>query len=687
MNKIIDSHLSRPAYVYIRQSTTDQVHLHPESRRRQYQLKDRARELGWSEVVVIDDDLGRSGAGIARPGFDRLIAAVCKGEVGAVISSEASRLSRNGRDWHTLLEFCGLVDTLLIDEDGIYDPRQPNDRLLLGMKGTMSEMELSTFHQRSQHALAQKAKRGELFTSVAIGYVRVGNNRIEKDPNRRIQKALALVYEKFREFGSVRQVLLWLRQEKVDLPAIVYGADGRRVVWKQPVYNTVHRLLTNPLYAGVYAYGRTASRVTIVDGHKQIARGLRRDRAQWDVLIVDHHDSYISWDEYQANQAVITNNATGMGEFVRGAVRRGEAILPGLLRCGHCGRKLSVQYTGKNGSVIRYVCRGMMINHGSKNSCIAFGAIRVERIVAERVLALITPLGIDAAFEAQSMRRNQIDQAHEQRRLALEQACYERDLARKQYDAVDPANRLVAHELERRWNDALRHVQRCEQGVSTLEATTLHALTEEQRQRLLMLADDLPSVWHHPAASPQIKQRIVRLLIKEIVAFVQDERIRLVIHWQGGDHSELEVRKNRTGHHRWKTDTDIVRIIRTLARLMPDSRIAGLLNRLGTCTTHGHPWTRNRVCGIRNDRGIAVYEEGERQARGELTLKEAAERLGVSTTTIRRLIKRELLSAEQACSGAPIVIREVDLLAPAVRRALRNPSDTANRRQQSLNLQ
>src|SRR5512136_1075059 len=254
MTKITAEHLARSAYVYIRQSTADQLAHNHESRRRQYGLVDRAKQLGWSNVDVIDDDLGRSGGGIARPGFERLLATICDGRVGAVLAIEASRLARNGRDWHTLIEFCGLVGTLIVDEDGVYDPRHPNDRLLLGMKGTMSEMELSLFRQRSLEALKQKARRGELFLTVAIGYLKTAHDRIEKDPDRRVREAIALVFTKFAELQTVRQVHLWMRQQRLPLPATEYGPEGRKVVWKLPVYNTLHHMLTNPIYAGAYVF-------------------------------------------------------------------------------------------------------------------------------------------------------------------------------------------------------------------------------------------------------------------------------------------------------------------------------------------------------------------------------------------------------------------------------------------------
>jgi len=310
MNKITPEHLAREAYVYVRQSTADQLLNNPESRRRQYALVARARALGWENAIVIDDDLGRSGDGQVRPGFERLLAAISAGTAGAVLAIEASRLARNGRDWHTLLEFCAFVNSLIIDEDGIYDPRLVNDRLLLGLKGTFSELELSIFRQRSQEALRLKAARGELYTTVAIGYRRSADDRLEQDPDRRICEALSLVFRKFSEIGSVRQLALWLRQEGIDLPIAVYGHQGRTVQWRPPRYNTVHRLLTNPVYAGAYVFGRTGSRAWFDGRRKVITHGVARRREEWEVLIRDHHDGYISWEEYDRNQKIIAGNPT-----------------------------------------------------------------------------------------------------------------------------------------------------------------------------------------------------------------------------------------------------------------------------------------------------------------------------------------------------------------------------------------
>ena len=655
MSRIGPDHLSREAVVYVRQSTTTQLRRNHESRRRQYGLADRARELGWAEPAVIDEDLGRSGGGAVRPGFERLLVAICEGRVGIVLSLEASRLARNGRDWHTLLEFCGLVGCLLGDEHGVYDPRLPNDRLLLGMKGTLSEMELSTLRQRSLEALRLKASRGELFMSVAVGYVKVRRDRIAKDPDRRVQEAVGLVFRKFAEFRSIRQVHLWLRQEEVPLPSVRTAAGERRVEWRPPVYNTVRRMLTNPVYAGAYAFGRTESRVTVDDGRKRVVRGYRRDREDWDVLIRDHHEGYVAWDDFERNQRLIADNANCRGLMARGAVRRGDALLAGLLRCGHCGRRLHVHYSGAKGYCVRYGCRGADINHGT-GPCIGFGGLRVDAAVGDEILRLLGPLGVEAALAAVGMREADAAETRRQMELALTQARYEADLARRQYDAVDPGNRLVAGELERRWNDRLEEVRRQEERLADAAVAGPSTLSAAEKQRLLALGGDLPAAWSHPGATAETRKRILRAVLEEIVVTLGEGRIDLLLHWRGGDHTRLAVPRNRTGQHRFRTDAETGELVRALARQLPDGGIAAMLNRLGRRTGRGNTWTEARVRSHRNSHGVAVHVPGEMAERGELTLTEAAERLGASTTTVLRLIADGTIDAAQVCKGAPWAI-------------------------------
>jgi DNA invertase Pin-like site-specific DNA recombinase len=671
MSKITSEHLGRKACVYIRQSTADQLLHNHESRRRQYGLADRARTLGWSTVEVIDDDLGRSGGGMTRPGFERLIAAICAGDVGAVLAIEASRLARNGRDWHTLIEFCGLVGTIIVDEDGIYDPRHPNDRLLLGMKGTMSELELSLFRQRSQAALKQKARRGALFLGVAAGYVKSGRDRIEKDPDDRVREAVCLVFSKFDELHSVRQVHIWLREEGVVLPA-KSRPEALGVVWKLPAYNAVHNMLTNPIYAGAYAFGRTGSQVSVVEGRKHIRRGVRRPIAEWDVLLKDQHEGYITWDEFERNQRLIADNATGMGRSIaRGAVRQGEVLLAGLLRCGHCGRKLQVHYSGKLG---RYNCYGARMNHGTAR-CISLGNRVADAAVGAEVLRVLAPLGMDAALKVLDAQASETSAIERQLVLALAQARYEAAHARRQYDAVDPANRLVAGELERRWNEALAAVHRAEGDIAAVVARKPPPLGETERKQLIELGADLARAWSHPAATAALRKRILRTALHEIVVRKQGPVVDLVLHWQGGDHTALQIklRLNAAGRHHSRVPEDTIALLGELARLMPDAQIARLLNRCGKPTGYGNGWTEQRVRSFRKHHEIVGHRRGEWAERGEITLEAAAEIIGVHKMTVLRMIKRGDIKGRQPCPEAPWIINADDVAAFAAQTPPKRP--------------
>ena len=659
--KITPDHLARGAFIYVRQSTVDQLANNHESRRRQYGLAERARALGWTDVTTIDDDLGRSGSGVSRPGFERLLAAICEGRVGAVFAIEASRLARNGRDWHTLIEFCGLVGTVIVDEDGVYEPRHPNDRLLLGMKGTMSELELSLLRARSMEALKQKARRGELFFTVAVGYVKVGRDKIEMDPDLRVREAIRLVFARFAEMQSIRQVFLSLRADQIALPYIDSKSSGQpQLLWKPPVYATVNNLLTNPVYAGAYAFGRTGSRMTIENGRKRILRGRRKHRSDWAVLLVDHHEGYLSWADYERNQRLIADNANGKGMMVRGAVRKGEALLAGLLRCGHCGRRLLVSYNGTKGDIGRYHCDATRSNPAAA-PCISFGALRVDQAVGVEIVRLLQPLGVEAAVRAITDCEHQAGEKQRQLELALEQGRFEAARARRQYDAVDPANRLVAGELERRWNAALAAVDTLEKELEAVVRQRPAALNAEERQRLLQMGADLEAAWHHPAATAATRKRIIRAVLREVMARVEDDQIQLLLHWQGGDHTRLTVRKNRRGQTRWTVEPETIDLIRACARLMPDKAIAGMLNRTGKRTGRLNGWTQSRVRGFRNAHGIAVYVDGEWAERGEVTLTEAARILDLSPMTVLRWIRAGIIPAEQYCKGAPWVIKRRDV--------------------------
>jgi excisionase family DNA binding protein len=658
MNKITADHLTRRACVYIRQSTPGQVQHNLESQRRQYGLVDRARALGWQDIDVIDDDLGISGGGTRRPGFERLLRALCDGQIGAVLSIEASRLARNGRDWHTLLEFCSVVGALLIDAEAVYDPRLTNDRLLLGMKGTISEMEVASFRERAHAALLQKAQRGALVQRVAIGYVKGPDDRIEKDPDARVRSTIDLIFRKFTELCSVRQVYFWFDQQKIQLPVVRGPEDVREIVWQPVRYHAVHSVLKNPVYAGAYAYGRSKTIVRLEAGKKRVFQQKQRRREDWAVLIMDHHESYIDWDIYESNQTMIAHNENARGGAVRGSVKHGEALLAGLLRCGHCGAKLLAQYPGPR--VIRYQCSGYLLNR-DRACCVMFGGLRADRLVSEQLLHCLTPFGIEAAIEAIETLQGASEERIQQKALALEHAHYEVTRARRQYDGVDPANRLVAAELERRWNQALTTEADLEAALASLQQGRERPLSDAQKRELLALARDLPRLWDDPQSSPEHKKRLLRIALNEIIATSEGETIRLVLHWQGGDHTQIEFQKIRTGRHRYITDDDAVEIVRMLARIEPDARIASVLNRNQRRTAHGQIWTARRICSLRNNHGIPVYREGERHARDEMSVSEVAVVLGVTPTTVLRMIRLKQLPATQACTGAPWILRRTDV--------------------------
>jgi excisionase family DNA binding protein len=664
MSKITKHHLERAAIIYVRQSSVSQVEHNQESQRRQYALADRAKDLGWRDIRVIDDDLGRSGGGqVERQGFEKLLSDVCQGQVGGVFAVEASRLARNGHDWHRLLEFCRVVDTLIIDHDGVYDPKHPNDALVLGLKGTMSEVELSMFRQRSQEAIRQMARRGEYYTRIAEGYVLGVDNVLEKDPDEQVRRTLTLVFEKFRELGSARQVYLWFRGEGIKLPKRI-GKAGVEFVEATPWL--IGRILKDPVYAGAYAFGRTNQKVILEEGRKRVIKERHAAPEDWQVLIQDHHEAYLSWSEYQSNLETLRHNRNQLGTTVRGAARDGKGLLAGLVRCGVCGKKMRVRYGGRSGrwsAAVYYQCAASQHAAIGKQLCSQFGGVTVEQAVVEAVLAALAPVRIEALAQASDQLEKVGSERRRQLELEIERARFEADRCRRQYDAVEPENRLVVRNLEQRWNEALTHVDRLQEALSELEPSPA-ALSGQEQEALAQLASDLPRLWQHEAAPFDLKKRIVRAVIKEIVVTVEATMLRVLIHWHGGQHSALDLRKRRNGEHRWKTSDTTLDLITQLARLMSDKQIAAQLNRMGVKSAKGHNWTRVRVGNFRKDNAIANYTPGERQARGELTIEAVAERLAVSYSTVQRMIRRKQLPARQVCPGAPWIIeaRDVDAL-------------------------
>lgn len=651
--KLTPERLLRTAIVYVRQSTPTQVTHHLESQRRQYGLEDRARELGFQRIIVIDEDLGRTGSGLVdRPGFQRLVAEVCTGEVGAVFCIEASRLARNGRDWHHLIELCGMVSAVVVDLDGIYDPNLINDRLLLGLKGTMSEFEATLIRQRSIEAIHQKARRGELRIPVPSGFCWTSNGKIEKRPDQRVQQAIQLVFDKMTELGSMRRVLIWFRQENVSLPVFPSHAGEPQMVWKLPFYQNIQAILTNPVYAGVYAFGKTETKTKVVDGRARRSSGHSKPQSEWMVLIQEHHPGYLSWEEYERNQSMIAANTHMQSGAEPKAGRGGRALLSGLLRCRRCGRMLYVAYSGPRATVIRYECRGERIDCG-EGSCISFGGLRVDAAVADEVLHAIEGNAIDAAVDAAEQMQRQRRDLRKSIELEVEQARYEARLAARRYDAVDPEQRLVAAELEARWNVALQKVQELENRLREFDGKTQSAPIPD-KHILVSLAQDLPAIWNAPSTDMRLKQRITRILIREIVADVDENKreIVLLIHWAGGRHSELRLKKSETGKHRHCTNLEAIEVIRKMAGKFPDEQIAATLNRLRLRTGVDNAWNESRVYSVRHRSQLPAFDPSQRSL-SEVTLKEAAQRLNLSPPSVRRMIDDKLLEAHQVVECAP----------------------------------
>jgi DNA invertase Pin-like site-specific DNA recombinase len=667
-DKITPQHLQRDAYIYVRQSTGHQVRNHHQGRQRQYDLQDRARALGFSRVVVIDDDQGKTGSGLVdRPGFASLLSAICGGTVGAVFALEASRLARNNRDWHHLVDLCALTETLIIDGEGIYEPREVNDRLLLGLKGTMSEFELSLFRQRAREAFEMKVAAGHAMWEVPIGYTRDEHDRVEKIADRQVQSAIAGVFKKFRELGSARQTAFWYRDHTTPLPEAIRGTRSQKVVWRLPSETRIRQILKNPCYAGALAYGRTESKVIVDNGRAQKSSSRKsRPQEKWKLLLQNNHDGYIQWQDYLENLSMLESNASSREPNGGGVAKQGAALVGGLLRCGHCGRKMFVAYNGKGKIQPRYSCHGGREDRGSA-SCQSLGGTGVDRAVTETLLAAIEPAGIEAALLAMKQFDEQQDEQRRALELSLEKARYEVDRARRQYDQVDPANRLVASELEARWNVALEACQGVEQQLERLSEER-QELTDHERARLLELARDLPLLWNHSSSTFDIKKRIVRTVIEEIV--IRDDETKqnhlLVIHWKGGVHTELSVARKATGTKYCDVSTTALELIEELSKVCSDQSIAATLNRLGLKTGGAKSWRLHSVYNARYLHRLTNH----RKANAWVTVEQATEELGVSHTVVRRLIRERVLPAKQVVESTPWIIERESLSLPEVQAAV-----------------
>jgi len=647
-SKVTADHLRRLAYLYVRQSTLRQVHENCESTARQYDLKRRAQALGWmsEQIVVIDEDLGLSGASAAdRNGFQRLVAEVGLGHVGVVMGLEVSRLARSSTDWHRLLEICALADTLILDEDGIYDPSHFNDRLLLGLKGTMSEAELHLLRARLIGGQLNKARRGELWIRPPLGFVYDSNGRIVFDPDQQVERAVRLLFETFRRTGSAMRVVDHFNKEGILWPRRVRtGVHAGELLFSPLEHSRVLGILHNPRYAGAFVYGRTRQRQVRLGGQ---LRYRRLKREEWTVFLPNMHPGYISWEEFEANQAKLLDNANGFGEDRRKSPpREGAALLQGLVLCGVCGLRMTVRYHTDNGHPIPdYFCQRYGIQTATP-VCQRLPGLAVDRAVTDVVLQAVTPASLEVAlqvFEELRTRQAEIDRL---RRAQVDRARQEAELAQRQYLLARPENRLVVDNLERQWNEKLMRLAEAEEEYARLSKSSSSALTEEDRERIQALASDLPRVWNDPHTSARDRKRMLRLLIED-VTLVKEQTIKIHIRWKGGATTSLERPLPLSAPELFRTPAEIVEMIRALATEQTDAQIARTLNARWLRTGRKQAFTRLVVRHIRCSYGIASYSELLR-SRGWLTAPEIAAQINVHFSTAKRFAREGVLRAVRA---------------------------------------
>ena len=660
-SKVTASHLARQAIVYLRQSSAAQVEHNRESTERQYALAGKAHELGWPDerVIVIDEDLGLSGSGaVARSGFARLTAEVALAHVGLVLGLEVSRLARNNAEWYRLIDLAGLTDTLIGDADGLYHPAQFNDRLLLRLKGTMSEAELHVLRARLNGGIRNKAARGELRRGLPVGFVwGEAEGEVRFHPDEAVVTVIRNVFAHFAETGSARRVWLWFRTEGLKFP--LQMRQGGEIRWVEASYTAIHHVLTNPVYAGAYAYGKTRQE-TVLDAAGGRRKRLRHlPRAEWQVLIPEHHPGFIDWQTYEANQERLASNTRPGPHKAGGAVREGGALLQGLARCGHCGRRLHTHYRGRNASP-GYHCPGKVLVAGRGVYCLNIGGVQIDEAVTRTFIAALEPARLAATLAAAERLESDREAALKQWRLGVERANYEAQRAERRYRAVDPDNRLVARGLEREWEERLRALETAKAEFERRERERPRVISQAERDRLLALGPDLAAVWNAGTTTPRDRKELLRTLLDDVTITVDRERAaaHLTLRWKGGALNEIDLALPRSRPATVRTDEDIIALVRRLAGHYPDSVIAGILNRQGRTTAYGHRFVAGRVGNLRRHWDIPCFEPTASASDGDLmTIKKAAVALGVAPSTIHRLLNDGIIAGEQLTPGAPWRIR------------------------------
>ncbi len=666
--KIRPAHLGRVAVVYVRQSTPGQTERNVESTDRQYALVERAVELGWSRraVEVIDEDLGVSGSqGTARSGFARLTADVALGRVGIVFGLEVSRLARSNADWYRLLDLAGITDTLIADGDGIYHPASFNDRLVLGLKGTMSEAELHVLRARLEGGIRNKAARGELRRGLPVGLVwGEDDGEVLLHPDEAVRGVIGAIFRRFAELGSVRAVWLWLRGEGLLMP-VQRAATGSELTWIAPTYPAVHRVLTHPSYAGAYVYGRTRRERRVDEDGRVRTRARQLGRSDWQVLIVDHHPGYIDWATWEANQARIGANTRPQAhQLGAGALREGSALLQGLATCGPCGRRLAVHYQGTH-STPGYHCANRTLVNGRGVWCLSVGGVQIDQAVTAAFVAALAPAGVQAALAAAEALEGDHDAALGQWHRQVERARYEAARAERRYLAVDPDNRLVARGLEADWEAKLAALADAEAELTRRQAARPRSLTDDQRTALAALGADIGRVWSAPTTTDRDRKELLRTLLEEVRVDIhrEDRRGELALRWRGGATTELVVELPRANPPAIRTDEDTIALLRRLAVHYPDATIAGILNRQGRRSATGQRFTATIVQGLRHHWGIPRHQPQADPPDGELvTIAEAAKILGVAPSTVHRWLADGFIADEQVTPGAPWRIHMTDKL-------------------------